>query len=288
MLDNAPTFEQVEEAANAIWSQLDSQPKVAMILGSGLGPLADSVENATIIEYGEIPNWPPSTVEGHKGRLVIGQLHGQDVLVMQGRLHFYEGYSMHQVTFPVRVMQLLGIETLIVTNAAGGINTSFSQGDLMLLDDHINLLGHMGQNGLTGPNDPRYRGERFPIFTVPYDRDLRNKIIEISKREGISLQRGIYLCLAGPAFETPAEIRMFRMWGADAVGMSTVPEVVVARHGGMRALGISTITNIAIDHQDVQRDVSHEEVLDVGASVVPKLITLLTGLLSELPPYSRD
>ncbi len=288
MLDNAPTFEQVEEAANAIWSQLDRQPKVAMILGSGLGPLADSIEDATIIEYGEIPNWPPSTVEGHKGRLVIGQLQGQDVLVMQGRLHFYEGYSMHQVTFPVRVMQLLGIETLIVTNAAGGINTSFSQGDLMLLDDHINLLGHMGQNGLTGPNDPRYRGERFPIFTVPYDRALRNKIIEISKREGISLQRGVYLCLAGPAFETPAEIRMFRMWGADAVGMSTVPEVVVARHGGMRALGISTITNIAIDHQDVQRDVSHEEVLDVGASVVPKLITLLTGLLSELPPYSRD
>lgn len=288
MLENAPTYEQVEEAAIAIESLLDFHPKVAMILGSGLGPLADNVENSTIIEYKDIPNWPPSTVQGHKGRLVIGQLHGQDVLVMQGRLHHYEGYSMHQVTFPIRVMQLLGIETLIVTNAAGGINTSFSQGDLMLIDDHINLLGHMGHNGLRGPNDPRYGGERFPIFTVTYDRALRNKLIEIAKRESIGLQRGVYLCLAGPAFETPAEIRMFRMWGADAVGMSTVPEVVVARHGGLRTLGISTITNIAIDHQDVQREVSHDEVLDVGASVVPRLITLLTGLLQEMPPFSQD
>lgn len=275
------TYADYEETVHAIRQHIAIEPKIAIILGSGLGPLADSVENATIIPTSELPHWPKSTVHGHKGRLVVGTIDGQPVLVMQGRIHYYEGYSMQQVTFPIRVMQLMGIETLIVTNAAGGINTSFSAGDLMLIEDHINLLGHMGHNALIGPNNDQL-GERFPIFTVAYDRDLRDRTIMIARELGIPLQKGVYLCLSGPAFETPAEIRMFRAWGADAVGMSTAPEVTVARHGGIRCLGISSITNIGIDHQDIQRAVSHEEVLEMGAKIVPNLMRLIRGVLPNL------
>lgn len=275
------TYEDYAATAEFIQSQLEFTPRVGIILGSGLGPLAESIENPVIIPYNEIPNWPQSTVWGHSGRLVIGTLEGQFVLVMQGRAHFYEGYSMQQVTFPVRVMQLLGIEVVVVTNAAGGVNTSFSAGDLMLIEDHINLLGHMGQNALMGPNDDRL-GERFPIFTHAYDPQLRQQVLAIAEREGIPLQRGVYLCLSGPAFETPAEIRMFRSWGADAVGMSTAPEATVAVQGGMRVMGISTITNIAIDHQAIVREVSHETVLKIGAKAVPRLIKLICGVLREL------
>ncbi len=282
MSDAAFTFADYEDTAQFIQDQIgDIEPQVGMILGSGLGELADSIEDATIIDYQDIPNWPTSTVVGHKGRLVIGYLEEQPLLVMQGRLHFYEGYTMQQVTFPIRVMQFMGIQTLIVTNAAGGINTSFSTGDLMIIDDHINLLGHMGQNALIGPNDERL-GQRFPIFTRAYDHHLRQIAFQVARQENIHLQHGVYLCLSGPAFETPAEIRMFRQWGVDAVGMSTVPEVVVAGHANMRVLGISTITNIAIDHQDIERDVSHDEVLDVGKQVVPKLIAILRGILRNL------
>lgn len=282
MSEASLTYADYENAAAAIQSYIgDLAPRVGMILGSGLGPFADSIEDPIIIDYHDIPNWPVSTVVGHKGRLVIGYLEDQPLVIMQGRLHYYEGYSMQQVTFPVRVMQLMGIEILVVTNAAGGINTSFHTGDLMVIEDHINLLGHMGANALVGPNDERL-GPRFPIFTRAYDHELRQIAFHVARQENIHLQRGVYLCLSGPAFETPAEIRMFRQWGADAVGMSTVPEVVVAGHAGMRALGISTITNIAIDHQDIDRDVSHEEVLDVGKQVVPKLITILRGILREI------
>ncbi len=275
------TYSDYEETAHFIAQQINIQPKIGIILGSGLGPLADSVENPTIIPTSELPHWPKSTVHGHKGRLVIGHIEDQPVLVMQGRVHYYEGYSMQQVTFPIRVMQLMGIETLIVTNAAGGLNTSFSAGDLMLIEDHINLLGHMSHNAMMGPNDERL-GDRFPIYTVAYDRNLREHAIRVARQLGIPLQKGVYLCLSGPAFETPAEIRMFRIWGADAVGMSTAPEVAVARHGGMRVLGISSITNISIDHQDVQRNVSHEEVLEMGATIVPKLIKLIRGILQDI------
>lgn len=275
-------YEDYAVIAELIRQRIEIEPKVGLILGSGLGPLADYVENATIIPYEEIEGWPKSTVIGHKGRLVIGTIEGQAVIVMQGRIHYYEGYSMKQVTLPVRVMQLLGVETLVVTNAAGGVNTSFVAGQLMLIEDHINLLGQMGHNALVGANDERL-GERFPIFTQAYDLRLREKVLEIARREAIHLQKGVYMCLSGPTFETPAEIRMFRAWGADAVGMSTAPEVVVARHGGMRCLGISTITNICIDHQDIRRDVSHEEVLETGLRVVPQLMTLLRGLLREMP-----
>lgn len=275
------TYDDYAATAEFIRSHLEFTPRIGIILGSGLGPLADNIDNPTIIPYHDIPNWPQSTVWGHSGRLVIGTLEDQPVLVMQGRVHFYEGYSMQQVTFPVRVMQLLGIEVLLLTNAAGGINTSFSAGDLMLIEDHINLLGHMGQNALMGPNDERL-GERFPIFTYAYDPDLRRKVIELAERENIPLQRGVYLCLSGPAFETPAEIRLFRAWGADAVGMSTAPEATVAVHGGMRVMGVSTITNIAIDHQAVRREVSHEEVLKIGAKAVPRLMKLIRGVVREL------
>lgn len=276
------SFSDYEQTASEIQDRIHITPKIGIVLGSGLAPLANSVEDATIIPNHELSNWPQSTVKGHYGRLVIGHLENQPVLVMQGRSHFYEGYSMQQVTFPVRVMQAMGIKTLIVTNAAGGINTSFSAGDLMLIEDHINLLGHMGQNALIGPNDDRL-GDRFPIFTVAYDKTLRQRAIRVAQELGIPLQKGVYLCLSGPAFETPAEIRMFRAWGADAVGMSTAHEVTVARHGGLRVLGISSITNITIDHQDIDRNVSHEEVIEVGATIVPRLVQLLKGILADLP-----
>lgn len=286
MLTPAYTRADYEAAADEVRRRISITPKVGMILGSGLGPLADSVENATIVPYRDIPNWPHAPggghVQGHKGQLVIGNLEGQNVLMMQGRLHFYEGYNMHQVTFPVRMMKLLGIETLIVTNAAGGLNKDYRAGDLMLIVDHLNLLGQMGNNGLIGPNDDSF-GDRFPIFTQPYDKKLRNKAIEIAARENITLRQGVYIALSGPAFETPAEIRMFRLWGADAVGMSTVPEVVIARHAGMRVMGVSTITNVAIDDEDSKQEVSHQEVLDMGMKVVPNLIKIVRGVLREFP-----
>lgn len=286
MLAPAFTRADYEAAADEIRRRTNLTPKIGIILGSGLGPLADRVEDAVAIPYREIPNWPQAPhnghVLGHRGQLVIGHFEGQPVLMMQGRLHFYEGYTMHQTTFPVRVMRVLGVDTLVVTNAAGGLNPNFRAGDLMLITDHINLLGQMGHNGLTGPNDDSF-GDRFPIFTQAYDKKLRNTALEIAQREGITLQQGVYIALSGPAFETPAEIRMFRMWGADAVGMSTVPEVVVARHAGMRVLGVSSITNEAIDDQDSTKDVSHQEVLDVGAKIVPNLIKIIRGVLREFP-----
>lgn len=270
-----------EKTALAIRDRINTEPKVAMILGSGLGPLADSIEDATVIPAAELPNWPQSTVAGHHGRLVIGKLENVDVLVLQGRVHFYEGYSMAQIGFPIRVMQVMGIETLIVTNAAGGLNQSFNAGDLMLIVDHINLIGHMGWTPLRGPNDESF-GPRFPIFTRAYDKRLSDVARQVARDNDITLREGVYICLAGPAFETPADIRMLRQWGADAVGMSTVPEVVTAVHGGMRVLGISSITNIAIDDPDSEQEVSHEEVLETGKAIVPRLITVLRGVLREL------
>jgi purine-nucleoside phosphorylase len=270
-----------EAVAEIIRQRTSVIPRIGLILGSGLGSLADNLTDATIIPYSDLPKWPTTTVEGHQGRLVIGQLEGQEVLIMQGRPHFYEGYSMAQVAFPVRVMQVLGIQILVVTNAAGGLNKNFGVGDLMLLEDHINLIGHMGHTPLRGPNDPSL-GPRFPIYTQTYDKKLRQLALDVARREGITLHSGVYVCLAGPAFETPADIRMLRMWGGDAVGMSTVPEVVAAVHGGLRVLGISTITNIAIDTTDSQEEVSHEAVLQTGKIVVPRLITLLKAILSQL------
>ena len=256
------------------------EPRLALILGSGLGPLAHSVEQADVIPYTNIPNWPLSTVVGHSGRLVIGQLEGRTITVMQGRAHFYEGYSMATVTYPIRVLQRLGIRHLIVTNAAGGVNPTYQPGDLMLIRDHINLVGMAGHHPLRGPNSDSF-GTRFPAMTNAYDRSLRALARSVAHVNGIALHEGVYAFLAGPSFETPAEIRFLRTIGADAVGMSTAPEVVVACHAGMRVLGISGISNSCVSDPDSEAITNHEEVLEAGKILVPKLTTLIRGILRE-------
>lgn len=269
-----------QTAANYLAQRTSHRPKIGMVLGSGFGEFADAVKNADIIPYADIPHFPRSTVEGHKGRLVIGHLEGKTVMVMQGRVHFYEGFTMEEVTFPVRVMQAFGVEVLILTNAAGGLNPKFRAGDIMLIEDQINLLGLVGNNPLMGPNDPEL-GPRFPDMSTLYDRRLRELALDIARHAGITMHRGVYVGLSGPAFETPAEVRMLRTLGADATGMSTTNEALAARHAGMRLLGFSGITNEAIDAVDTPRVTSHEEVLDTGKVLVPKMITLLRGILKR-------
>jgi purine-nucleoside phosphorylase len=239
------------------------------------------VSTAVQIPYAQIPHFPEPSVEGHVGQLVMGQLAGTEVLIMQGRVHFYEGYTMQQVVFPVRVMQLMGIETLIVTNAAGGLNPAYRAGDLMLIRDHINLLGMAGANPLFGPNDPAL-GPRFPDMSEAYDPELCRLARKVAAERGILLWEGVYVGLAGPSFETPADIRFLRMIGADAVGMSTVPEVTVARHAGMRVLGISGISNVALAEPKSGQQASHAEVLAAGKQLVPRLTALLLGVLDQL------
>jgi purine-nucleoside phosphorylase len=250
-----------------------------MILGSGLGSMAEAVEEAVIIPYGEIPSWPVSTVEGHQGRLVIGSLEQQNVLIMQGRSHYYEGYSMSEIGFPVRVMQRLGVEILIVTNAAGGVNQEFEPGDVMLITDHLNLLGMAGESPLRGPNFDSI-GPRFPDMGRAYDQELGALARQAVVEKDFQLQEGVYVCLAGPSFETPADLRFLKAIGVDAVGMSTVPEVTVARHGGMRVLGLSTISNKA--NLDGDTLTSHEEVLAAGKIVLPRLTHIIRNVLQRL------
>lgn len=267
-----------DRAAQFIATWTRHKPTVGMILGSGLNPLADEIAQADVIAYRDIPNFPVSTVEGHAGELVIGTLSGQVVMVMRGRSHYYEGYSMQQVTLPIRVMHTLGVETLIVTNAAGGVNVNYRAGDLMLISDHINLVGVAGLNPLRGPNDEAL-GPRFPDMTNAYDPALRDLARAVAREMQIELREGVYIMLAGPSFESPADVKFVRMIGADAVGMSTVPEVIVARHGGMRVLGVSLISNsLAMGHDKV----SHEEVLAAGKSAVPKLAALVKGVLARM------
>lgn len=275
------SLEQIERITAIIRSRIVSQPHVGIILGSGLGPLAESIEEAVFIPYRELPTWPVSTVPGHQGRLVIGKLEGQDVIVMQGRAHYYEGYSIAQVGLPVRVMQRLGIHTLVVTNAAGAVNPDYSPGDLMLINDHLNLLGMAGLSPLRGPNLDEF-GDRFPDMSRAYNPALRRLAHQACAENSISLHEGVYVCLAGPSFETPADLRFLRMIGADAVGMSTVPEVTVARHGGLRVLGVSGISNKA--NLDGNTTTTHEEVLEAGKVIVPKLATLIRGVLRRLNP----
>jgi purine-nucleoside phosphorylase len=264
-------------AAVAVVKQHDTRtPSLGIILGSGLGDLAATVTDPTTIPFAQIPHFAPSTVEGHKGSLVIGSLGGRLVAVMNGRLHHYEGYSLQQVTFPVRVLKALGCNDLIITNAAGGLNPAFHVGDLMLITDHINLPGLAGNSPLFGPNDPAL-GERFPDLHNAYDRDLRRQAQTVAQRLGFALCEGIYAMLGGPSFETPAEVRMLRALGADAVGMSTAAEVVVARHGGQRVLGISMISNDLSPEPDAE-PVNHLEVLAAGAQAVRRLVPLITGI----------
>lgn len=270
-----------EAAAAKIRAQTQLEPTVGLILGSGLNALAESVTDSVAIPYREIPHFPVSTVEGHTGRLVIGQLEGQTVMVMQGRVHYYEGYSMAQVTFPVRVMQIMGIETLIVTNAAGGLDPEFNPGDVMLINDHINLIGMSGLNPLRGPNLDEF-GPRFPDMSEPYDAHLRTLARQAADEAGIALREGVYICLAGPSFETPADLRFLRLIGADAVGMSTVPEVTVARHGGVRVLGLSGISNVAAVPGAPPAQATHQEVLETGRVLVPRLEAIMRGVLRAL------
>ena len=275
------TSTEINAAAEYIRNRIRIQPEVGLILGSGLNSLADTIEAPEIIPTADIPHWPRSTVPGHAGRLVIGLLEGRPVLVLQGRTHFYEGYGMDRVTLPVRVMIRLGVTTLIVTNAAGGLNQTFRAGDLMLIADHLNFPGMGGNNPLRGPNDESF-GPRFPDMTEPYDLRLRVLAHAIAEAEGFTLREGVYAYVAGPSFETPAELRFLRQAGGDTVGMSTAPEVVVARHAGLRVLGISTVSNMAVIDPSPGDTVSHEEVLAAGELAVPRLIQLVRGVVRRL------
>ena len=254
-------LEKINQSGEYILSKVDYKPSIGIILGSGLGELAEKIENNTIIKYDEIPNFPISTVEGHKGRLILGDLENKKVVAMQGRFHFYEGYPLQDVTFPIRVMKSMGIETIIVTNAAGGINEKFSPGDLMLITDHINFTG---KNPLMGKNIDEL-GLRFLDMTSAYDKNLMSIAKKSSKTLGINLKEGVYMWFTGPTYETPAEVKLARILGADAVGMSTVPEVIIARHGGMKVLGISCITNMAAGILD--KPLNHEEVVETSEKV---------------------
>ena len=273
------TLAEIDEVTNFVRNLTQYQPKIGLILGSGLGNLAQAIQNPDFIPYKDIPFWPKSTVYGHSGQLVIGKLEGQTVITMQGRAHYYEGYSMGQITFPVRVMQQLGCDKLVVTNAAGAINPDYVPGDVMFLSDHIALIAMTGLNPLRGPNLDEF-GPRFPDMSQPYDRELKELARNVARDLGITLYEGIYVCLAGPSFESPADLRFLRMAGVDAVGMSTVPEVIVARHGGTKVLGLSGISNKA--NLDGNTLTTHEEVLGAGEIIVPKLLKIIREVLSRL------
>ena len=278
-MDSFITLKEIDAAADYIRGQISATPKVGLTLGSGLGNLAEMVQNPVSIPYQDIPGWPVSTISGHAGRLVIGSLFGVNTMVMQGRVHYYEGYPMDVVTMPVRVMQRLGIGTLFLTNAAGGINPDYLPGDVMLLVDHINIIGMAGLNPLRGPNLAEF-GERFPDMSQPYDRELITIARKVAKENNILLREGVYVCLSGPSFESPADLRFLQRIGADAVGMSTVPENIVARHGKMRVMGLSGISNKA--NLDGSTITTHEEVLEAGKVIVPKLTSIIRGVLETL------
>ena len=273
------TLKMIDEAVAAIKSITKKKPKIGLILGSGLGDLAESVSPADYIHYSKIPNWPQSTIQGHKGRLVIGDLGDQSVLIMQGRAHYYEGYPMVMVGFPIRVMIRLGVEVLIVTNAAGAVNPDYEPGEVMLIKDHISLIAMAGLNPLRGPNIDEF-GERFPDMSQPYDSKLIEAAKEAAKEKGITPQEGVYICLAGPSFESPADLRFMQAIGVDAVGMSTVPEVITARHANLRVLGLSGISNKA--NLDGSTVTTHEEVLEAGKILVPKMDAIIRGVIKRL------
>ncbi len=270
-------YERAEHAARFIRSRVaPREVRVALVLGSGLGAFADELEGAAAVPYDEIPGFARPTVEGHAGRLVVGRVGGVGVAAMQGRFHFYEGYTLEEVTFPVRVLGLLGAKSLVLTNAAGGLNNSYEQGSLVLISDHLNL---MGTNPLLGRNDERL-GPRFPDMTEVYDREYQEAAIAEARAMGLELRRGVYAALTGPSYETPAEIRMLRLLGADAVGMSTVPEAIVARQMSLRVLGLSCITNMAAGVLD--KPINHEEVIETGERVRETFAELLRRVIPQL------
>ena len=267
-------LEKIQETANFLRSKMHTQPETAIILGTGLGSLVHEITDAYEISYKDIPNFPISTVEGHSGKLIFGKLGNKDIMAMQGRFHFYEGYSMQEVTFPVRVMRELGIKTLFVSNAAGGMNPDFSIGDLMIITDHINFFP---EHPLRGKNIEY--GPRFPDMSEAYSKELINKALQIAEEKGINVQQGIYIGTQGPTFETPAEYKMFHILGADAVGMSTVPEVIVANHCGIKVFGISVITDLGVEGKIVE--VSHKEVQKAADAAQPKMTTIMRELINR-------
>jgi len=270
-------YSRAEKAAHTIRARTTAQARIAIVLGSGLGGFAEEFADSVSIPYQQIPGFVTSTAVGHAGRLVCGKVEQVPVIAMQGRVHYYEGYSLEQVTFPIRTFKLLGVETLILTNAAGGIDVQLTQGALMVISDHLNL---MGVNPLRGPNDERF-GPRFPDMSEVYSRELQELVIEEARGLGVPVRRGIYAALAGPSYETPAEIHMLRATGADAVGMSTVPEAIVARQMGMKILGISCITNMAAGISE--NPINHEEVMETGQRVRATLTQLLRRLIARMP-----
>ena len=269
-------YEQAEEACIYLQNVLDFIPGVALVLGSGLGELAEELDRSTAVRYREIPNAPVTTVEGHAGRLVAGVLEDTPVLCMQGRFHYYEGHPMEKIVFMIRVFGLLGLDSVVLTNAAGGVNEEFEPGDFMCIEDHLNF---MGTNPLRGLHDDRF-GPRFPDMTKVYDPDLRASLTEVASARDVPLRRGVYAAMCGPSYETPAEIRMLRTVGADAVGMSTVPEAIAARQVGLRVLGISCITNRAAGVGD--EVLTHDEVLETSARVARRFKELIRALLPEI------
>ena len=278
----ASDFEQTAEAAEFIRSRVDATPQLALILGSGLGVYADTLDNATAIPYEEIPHFPTSTVKGHAGQLVVGTVHGASVVAMQGRVHGYEGLPPQRLVFPLRTMWQLGARTLLVTNAAGCCNPNFHPGDLMLIRDHINLSGLYP---LTGENDDRY-GPRFPDVSEAYSRRLRHLARTVARSRGIAVREGVYVCNMGPAYETPAEVRMAHVLGGDAVGMSTVPEVVAARHLGMDVVGLSCITNMGAGLGS--EPLHHDEVTEVARLVRERFIELVDGIIGAIAAEGQD
>lgn len=275
-LNSSTLYERAQEAARLIRTRTAAEVSVAIVLGSGLGGFAQDLTGATEIPYDEIPGFARATVEGHAGSLVIGRAGDVTVAAMQGRFHFYEGYSLQDVTFPIRVLKLLGVRTLVLTNAAGSLNVEFTPGSLMVITDHLNLLG---DNPLRGENDERF-GPRFPDLSTVYAHELQNIVIEEGSAMGIELRRGVYAALAGPSYETPAEIHMVRSLGADAVGMSTVPEAIVARHMGMDVIGISCITNLAAGVSN--RPIDHGQVMQIGERVRGAFAELLSRVVKRL------
>ena len=273
---NSSAYERVEEAAASVRARCRVLPQTAIVLGSGLGDFADTLLDAIATPYGEIPHWPASKIVGHAGRLVVGTVAGKRVAALSGRVHFYEGHDLATVVFAVRVMGRLGVKHVILTNAAGGINTGFAQGALMVIDDHINLLG---TNPLIGPNDERF-GDRFPDMSEVYSLRLRAIADEAARARGIQISHGVYVIVHGPSYETPAEIRAFRTLGADAVGMSTVPEAIAARHMGMEVLGISCITNMAAGV--LPTPLVHDEVMETARRVRGSFTALLEGIIERL------
>lgn len=269
-------LEKINETIQFINGKINKKPEVGIVLGTGLGNLADEIQVETTIPYSEIPNFPVSTVVGHKGQLVFGTLNGKSVVAMQGRFHFYEGYTMKELTFPIRVLQYLGIKFLVLSNASGGVNPGFAVGDIMIIRDHINL---MGNNPLLGKNDDDL-GPRFPDMSEAYDKNLIKKAEEIAAKHQIKVQKGVYAAVTGPCFETPSEYKYMHVIGADCVGMSTVPEVIVARHGGLPVFAVSIITDLGVEGKIVE--ISHEEVIQAANAAEPKMTLIIKELIATL------